>query len=221
MLDALLGLLQQSPPSAETKFSKSLLRDLQSESLLADDKVASMPRMKPAAETVPMDTIEKTLKEEGGYQNLKRDKGNWTGGKVGKGKQIGTNYGITPISWAEYTGQNINSLNQNSMKNITKEQAKDFYNQKAEKEFKMYRYPDNLKDQIFDIMVQHGYTGGMKILQKSAGAEADGLYGPSTKQAIQNLSNKQLADTRLKSYGEGFIKNFPGVVGRAKRYSKL
>jgi len=36
MLDAILGLLQQSPPSAETKFSKSLLRDLQSESLLKD-----------------------------------------------------------------------------------------------------------------------------------------------------------------------------------------
>ena len=52
MLDAILGLLQQSPPSAETKFSKSLLRDLQSESLLADDKVAPMPRMEPLGSDV-------------------------------------------------------------------------------------------------------------------------------------------------------------------------
>ena len=37
MIDALLGLLQQSPPQAETKFSKSLLDDIKYESLLQAD----------------------------------------------------------------------------------------------------------------------------------------------------------------------------------------
>jgi len=37
MIDALLGLLQQSPPQAETKFSKSLLDDVRYESLLQSD----------------------------------------------------------------------------------------------------------------------------------------------------------------------------------------
>ena len=47
MIDALLGLLQQSPPQAETKFSRSLLDDIQSESLLGENKLAPRPKEKP------------------------------------------------------------------------------------------------------------------------------------------------------------------------------
>ena len=47
MIDALLGLLQQNPPQAETKFSRSLLDDIQSESLLGENKLAPRPKEKP------------------------------------------------------------------------------------------------------------------------------------------------------------------------------
>ncbi len=39
------------------------------------------------------------LKEEGGYQNLPKDAGNWTGGAVGVGEQKGTKYGISAASY--------------------------------------------------------------------------------------------------------------------------
>jgi hypothetical protein len=49
MIDALLGLLQQNPPQAETKFSRSLLDDIQSESLLGENKLAPRPKEKPTS----------------------------------------------------------------------------------------------------------------------------------------------------------------------------
>lgn len=52
MIDALLGLLQQNPPQAEVKFSKSLLDDIQSESLLGENKLAPRPKEKPTPRAV-------------------------------------------------------------------------------------------------------------------------------------------------------------------------
>ena len=70
------------------------------ESLLADDRLAPRSKEKPS-ESVPQ-YITKTLKKEGGYQSNREDKGNWTGGKVNVGRNLGTNFGITPVSWAEF-----------------------------------------------------------------------------------------------------------------------
>lgn len=36
---------------------------------------------------------------EGGFQKLRGDSGNWTGGKVGKGRLVGTKYGICAASY--------------------------------------------------------------------------------------------------------------------------
>ncbi len=36
---------------------------------------------------------------EGGFQKLKNDSGNWTGGKIGKGRLVGTKYGICAASY--------------------------------------------------------------------------------------------------------------------------
>lgn len=47
------------------------------------------------------------FKNEGAYQCLKSDSGNWTGGKVGVGKLKGTKYGIAAAS---YPKENIKAL---------------------------------------------------------------------------------------------------------------
>ena len=36
---------------------------------------------------------------EGGFQKMRTDSGNWTGGKVGKGRLVGTKYGIAAASY--------------------------------------------------------------------------------------------------------------------------
>lgn len=43
-----------------------------------------------------------TVKVEGGYQQAKEDNGNWTGGRVGEGKLIGTNHGISAPMLGQY-----------------------------------------------------------------------------------------------------------------------
>lgn len=53
-------------------------------------------------------TALKTIfRNEGGYQNLHDDSGNWTGGAVGKGRQIGTKYGIAAASYPKEDIKNL------------------------------------------------------------------------------------------------------------------
>ena len=70
MIDALLGLLQQSPPQAETKFSKSLLEDLRYESLLPNDL--------PVEEMVtsPKSLLAEQPKLDPQYDRMSKDKEN-------------------------------------------------------------------------------------------------------------------------------------------------
>lgn len=42
---------------------------------------------------------------EGGYSDTPNDDGNWTGGKIGVGKLIGTNHGISAPKLSEYLGR--------------------------------------------------------------------------------------------------------------------
>ena len=45
--------------------------------------------------------IDSVIRHEGGFQADARDRGNWTGGAVGAGDLIGTNYGISAASYPE------------------------------------------------------------------------------------------------------------------------
>jgi hypothetical protein len=44
---------------------------------------------------------------EGGFQRLRSDSGNWTGGKIGKGKLIGTKFGICAASYPKVDIPNL------------------------------------------------------------------------------------------------------------------
>ena len=149
--------------------------------------------------------IDRTMKEEGGYQKSREDEGNFIDGRL-----IGTNYGITPKAWKEYTGISPEDITSETIKNITPEQAKEFYRYKGTREFKLDRYPEKLRPQIFDIMANFGYTGGMKVLQKAAGVDRDGRYGPKTAKALKEVTNNKLAQARWDSYSEEKKKQNPG-----------
>jgi len=149
--------------------------------------------------------INRNLQEEGGFQNRKDDRGNFINGRL-----VGTKYGITPKAWAEHTGMPAKDITEDTIKGLNLDQAQEFYRSKAQKEFKLDRYPENLRPQIFDIMTNFGYTGGMKVLQRAAGVEKDGRYGPKTAEAIKNLSNSKLAQARWDSYSKELKKKNPG-----------
>jgi len=182
------------------------------------------------------------FKKEGGYSSSREDRGNWDSGKVGKGRKLGTNFGITSRSWAEFLVGDGKSVDKNDkeykaelknltakdMESITREQAIDFYKKRADKQFRMYRYPKHLQNQIFDLMTNSGYKRGIEILQQASGATVDGKWGKETGGAIQNLSNAKLADARVKYLKKAtvtvdgkkipLLKASPGLLNRAKSF---
>ena len=45
--------------------------------------------------------FDRVLGHEGGFQADPRDRGNWTGGEVGKGELKGTKYGLAAMTYPE------------------------------------------------------------------------------------------------------------------------
>ena len=45
--------------------------------------------------------FDRVLGHEGGFQADPRDRGNWTGGEVGKGELKGTKYGVAAMTYPE------------------------------------------------------------------------------------------------------------------------
>jgi lysozyme family protein len=117
---------------------------------------------------------------EGGYQCLRNDSGNWTGGKIGVGELKGTKYGI---SAAEFPAVDI--------QNLTPEQAGAIYKEK-------HYWPDiydQIKEQIiadklFDIGVLFGQGTAVLILQKVLqphfNVVPDQVFGPATLSAVND-----------------------------------
>jgi len=63
-------------------------------------------------------------KFEGGYQNLVKDNGNYTGGVVGKGTLVGTNHGIAAPTLSQWLGR---TATVSDMKSLTKDEAKKIF----------------------------------------------------------------------------------------------
>lgn len=82
---------------------------------------------------------------EGGLSTNPADAGNWTGGKVGQGRLVGTRYGISAASYPEL-----------DIPNLTKEQAVNIYH----KDYWLACHCDLRRPElgilVFDAAVQHG-----------------------------------------------------------------
>ena len=117
------------------------------------------------------DIIESVLKHEGGYVNDPRDRGGET------------NFGITKKFYPNV-----------DIKNLTKEQAKKIYHQDYWRPAKCDEVPPHLRHIYFDMCVNFGRSGAVKVLQQAANSknrnkiEVDGGIGPNTLNAIQNIS---------------------------------
>ena len=115
--------------------------------------------------------IEIVLEHEGGYVNDPDD----AGGE--------TKYGIAK-RW--YPNVDI--------KNLTKEQAKKIYHTDYWRRGKCDDVPPQLRHIYFDMCVNFGRRGAVKVLQQAANSknknkiEVDGGLGPATLNAIQKIS---------------------------------
>ena len=133
--------------------------------------------------------IEKVLEHEGGYVNDPHDRGGET------------NFGITKKFYPDV-----------DIKNLTKEQAKHIYHTDYWRRGKCDEIPSRLRHIYFDMLVNFGKRGAVKVLQRAANArnkdkiDVDGGLGPATFKAIQNLELERVRAYRVLRFANLVIK---------------
>lgn len=106
---------------------------------------------------------------EGEFQKQKEDKGNWTGGEVGKGLLVGTKYGISAASYPDL-----------DIPNIDKSEALEIYWQDYWKYVACNHMPTGLAIVVFDAAILNGVGNAARWLQRTVGVADDGAIGPLT-----------------------------------------
>lgn len=118
---------------------------------------------------------------EGGLSLDPKDKGNWTGGEVGKGDLHGTKFGI---SAAKYPQLDIQSISWNDAANLY---YKDYW-----LPARCDRFCGCVGFVLFDAAVQHGIERAVKFLQHVVGTDEDGVVGPITISAVYRAESSEL-----------------------------
>ena len=133
--------------------------------------------------------VNHTLEEEGGYVNDPTDKGGET--KFGISKRAYPNLDIF---------------------NLTEDDAIDIYWKDYWVRGKCDKVPSKLQPIYFDMCVNFGISGAIKVLQatansKGANIEVDGKIGPNTIKAIKNLSLERVRAFRVLKFAKIVIAN--------------
>lgn len=131
-----------------------------------------------------------TFGAEGGYQNIRQDSGNWTGGKVGVGVQKGTKYGIAAASYPR-----------EDIRNLTRERAAFIY----KNDFWGASRCDLWRNQIvanlyFNAAVNMGQGTASRIIQRATNyagwprppIAVDGNIGPGTVKRLNEVNQVDL-----------------------------
>jgi len=118
---------------------------------------------------------------EGRYSNDRRDRGNWTSGKIGVGELKGTMYGISAMSYPHL-----------DIKNITLEQAKEIYLNDYWNKCHIDIIPESSKFDVFDTAVNSGVQRAIILLQRALEVDDDGIIGKNTIEAINNCDKFNL-----------------------------
>ena len=133
--------------------------------------------------------VNHTLEEEGGYVNDPTDNGGET------------YYGISKRAYPDV-----------DIFNLTEDDAIDIYWEDYWVRGKCDKVPQRLQAIYFDMCVNFGIRGVVKVLQetangKGAGIEVDGGIGPNTIKAIKNLSLERVRAFRVLKFAKIVIAN--------------
>ncbi len=120
-----------------------------------------------------------TLEHEGGYTNDKRDPGNWTGGKVGKGVLKGTKYGVAAASYPNL-----------DIRNLTLADVEPIYEKNYWKPVSGDALPAGVDLVTFDYGVNSGVSRSARSLQAVLGVHVDGVIGAGTILAASKADGK-------------------------------
>ncbi|TXN41698.1 hypothetical protein FV232_17100 [Methylobacterium sp. WL30] len=163
------------------------------------------------------------LQHEGGFTSDRRDPGNWTGGKVGKGKLLGTKYGIA-----------ANSFPNLDIANITKAQAVEIYRRQYAAPVRFDDLPAGVDYAVLDIAINSGVRRAGLILCGALATlgrrvKLDGQIGDPTIEQVSAVAPTALIDaisdarlaymrklTNWPTYGKGWTRR----VGEVRQISK-
>jgi lysozyme family protein len=128
------------------------------------------------------------LQHEGGYSTDSQDPGNWTGGRVGVGKLLGTKYGI-----AANTFPNLD------IARLTKEQAVEIYRKQYATPVRFDDLPAGVDYAVLDLCINSGASRAGLILQGALVAlgkvvKVDGHIGNATIEAARLVPPAKLID---------------------------
>jgi len=141
-----------------------------------------------------------TLKQEGGYQEDKRDPGNAKGGA--------TNMGITSKTLARW--RKIvpwSKLPKSAVKNLTLGEATEIYQAKYWRPVRGDELPFGLDLSTFDAGVNSSTPRAIKWLQVAVGETIDGRFGPKTMTAVDRIVDMPAAINRLNDRRFGFMRS--------------
>lgn len=113
------------------------------------------------------------LTHEAGFQKLPNDKGNWTGGAIGKGELRGTKWGISAAAYPQL-----------DIEHLTPQQAKGIYYSDYWLKAGCDEWPPEVAGEVFDAAVHSGPGAAVMLLQRAVGATPDGIIGPNTRNAV-------------------------------------
>ncbi len=111
--------------------------------------------------------------EEGGYTANPADPGNWTGGACGRGRCLGTRYGVSAAAYPDL-----------AIASLTLDAARAIYRRDYWDPVQGDSLPPPLALLVFDAAVNNGVGRAVRWLQQAAGVVPDGAMGPRTLAAV-------------------------------------
>lgn len=117
--------------------------------------------------------FEELIGHEGGLSMDPNDKGNWTGGQIGKGILKGSNFGISAASFPN-----------EDIVNLTIERAKFLAKTRYWDRIRADEIEYEMAFQFFDAAYNHGPGNPTRWLQKVLGVAQDGDFGKISRGAL-------------------------------------
>jgi lysozyme family protein len=165
-------------------------------------------------------SLKKVLTHEGGYIHHPKDPGG------------ATNQGVTQRVYDDYRRQHGGPIR--SVKDLTNSERDTIYRQRYWNLIKGDLLPAGISYVVFDGAVNSGVSQSVKWLQRALGIKADGVLGPATLTAIQQINDHDALIARIverrmkflkalktwKTFGKGWTRRVDGVLATGQAWAR-
>lgn len=157
------------------------------------------------------------LQHEGGFSTDRTDPGNWSTGKAGQGKFVGTKYGVTGRTLAGYRGV---AVTEQDVRNLTLDEAIEIFRSQYWTPIKGDDLPPGLDYAMLDFAINSGPARAASTLQKLLGVSVDGIIGAKTIDAVRRRGDVSSLIKALCSARLAFMRSLKIWPQNARGWSK-